>query len=249
MRTSPRVPMGRLAHPWLFHDAPERIQEGRADPSDAQHVLHREETDRVLRSSWQRGPHGQSGRYKRVILSRFALIVPLNYGLRYCRALCIPPHPPLPSRHRRRPILQGWKGHYFRGDTVNASVHRARALLVTSRFCENAALDFLSSTMRPRGDILRTRHEARLGYESVDIKNARIKNTCLCEKNICIKRGFIELRCRFRMLMKRTGYYNHKSSSSLWRRTRLIAQLLRNFYSRQHRVIWNFLINASIIRH
>lgn len=39
------------AHPWPFHDAPGRIQEGRTDPSDAQHVLRREETDRVLRSS------------------------------------------------------------------------------------------------------------------------------------------------------------------------------------------------------
>lgn len=51
-------------------------------------------------------------------------------------------------RRRRRPALQGWKGHYFRGDAVNASVHRAPASLVTLRFCENAALDFLSGTMR-----------------------------------------------------------------------------------------------------
>lgn len=183
MRTSPRVPMGRLAHPWLFHDALGCIQEGRNDPSDARHVLHREETDRVLRSSWQRGPHGQSGRYKRVILSRFALIVPLNYGLRYCRALCIP------RRHRRH-ALYGWKGHYFRGDTVNASVHRARALLVTSRFCENAALDFPSSTMRPRGDIKNSSRdeawiwECRVSvltgeWESVsDFFAVGIKNTC-----------------------------------------------------------------------
>jgi len=75
---------------------------------------------------------------------------------------------------------------------VNASVHRARALLITLRFCENAALDFLGSTMRRRGDIknssrgldtrvsnkFRTRRMRKFVELFLEIKNA------LMQKNI-----------------------------------------------------------------
>lgn len=108
------------------------------------------------------GAHGQPGRYKRVILSRFALIVPLNYGLRHCRTLCAtasavaaaePSPPPTPSPPL--PRFTGLEGTLFprrRGECIVRIARRA--LLVTACFCENAALDFpRADTMRPQRDI------------------------------------------------------------------------------------------------
>lgn len=68
---------------------------------------------------------------------------------------------------------------------MNASVHRERALLVTSRFCENAALDFLASTMRLRGDIKNSsrRLETRVPSERFEQESEKAHRTLLRRGN------------------------------------------------------------------
>lgn len=104
------------------------------------------------------GPTGRPGRYKRVILSRFVLIVPPNYGLRHCRALCrsVTPSPRLlcPSRWR----LEGSLFSRRIRECIRAVLPRYALCL-----CENAALDFSSCAHNDIKELVAGLEMSRIG--------------------------------------------------------------------------------------